>query len=145
MLDRDRILEKIDLAERWAQRVEAYRAPTLDDYLEEDIARAATERALQVSIEALVDAGLLFVSGLKLGLPDSESSIIDELEDEVLDEEEASLLDDVRGFRNVLVRQYGDLDDERVFELAGRFPTDARRLTDAYRRGLEDHAAEETT
>lgn len=140
MLDRDRILEKIDLAERWAGRVEDYRPSTPGAYREEDVARAATERALQVSIDALVDAASLFVSGLKLGLPDSESSIVDELEGEVLSEEEAALLDDLRGFRNVLVHQYGDLDDERVFELAGRFPEeDARRLTAVYRESLEKH------
>lgn len=139
MLDHDRILEKIDLAERWAQRVEEYRPSTRDAYREEDIARAATERALQVSIEALVDGAALFVSGLKLGLPDSESSMVDELAGEVLSEKDASLLDDLRGFRNVLVHQYGDLDDERVFELAGRFPEDARTLTAAYREGLEQH------
>lgn len=141
MLDRDRILEKIDLAERWTDRVEEYRPSTPDAYLEEDVARAATERALQVSIEALVDAASLFVSGLKLGLPDSESSMVDELVGEVLSKEQASLLEDLRGFRNVLVHQYGDLDDERVFELAGRFPQDARRLTEAYREGLEEHEA----
>jgi uncharacterized protein YutE (UPF0331/DUF86 family) len=143
MVDRERILEKIDLAERWAERVETYRPATLESYLEEDIPRAATERALQVTIEALVDAASRFVSGLRLGLPDSEATMIDTLEDEVLSAEEAALLDDLRGFRNVLVHQYGDLDDERVFELAVELPGDARSLTEAYRAAL-DRKADET-
>jgi uncharacterized protein YutE (UPF0331/DUF86 family) len=143
MVDRERILEKIDLAERWAERVETYRPATLESYLDEDIPRAATERALQVTIEALVDAASLFVSGLRLGIPASEATMIDTLEDEVLSAEEAALLDDLRGFRNVLVHQYGDLEDERVFELAVKLPGDARTLTEAYRAAL-DRKADET-
>jgi len=37
MLDRERILETIDLAERWAERVETYRPARLESHLDEDI------------------------------------------------------------------------------------------------------------
>ncbi len=58
----------------------------------------------------------LFVAGLRLGLPSEENDIFEKLiRARVVSPELATTLHRMKGFRNVLVHEYGDVDDDLVF------------------------------
>lgn len=79
--------------------------------------RRACERILQVAIEAVIDTCALLVSGLRLGVPGDEEDLIAKLEAaDVLSKGTAETLRSMKGFRNILVHQYGQVDDRIVYE-----------------------------
>lgn len=137
MADRERALALVDVAERHATALEDVVPRVFSEYASDTRTRLATERALQVAIEALLDLGGLVVAERKLGLPTDESSVIDRLRASgQLADAEAELLRELRRFRNVLVHRYGSLDDRLVFQHALKAPADIRRLAGALGRAM---------
>jgi len=119
MLDRDRILGKLDALEGYEREL-AETAPTrYEEYLALREKRRACERILQVSVECVIDICHLLVSGLRLGLPAGEEDIFDKLaRARVLPDEILEIARRMRRFRNILVHEYGDIDHAIVFRLA---------------------------
>ncbi|MGQ7279163.1 type VII toxin-antitoxin system HepT family RNase toxin [Brevibacillus thermoruber] len=92
-----RMLDLLDkLAARGAENV-----------LADDVAEAAMERALHLSIEAVIDVGNALIDGFIMRDPGSYSDIVEILRDErVISDEQARVLTDVVEFRRHLVNQY---------------------------------------
>jgi uncharacterized protein YutE (UPF0331/DUF86 family) len=79
--------------------------------------RRACERLLQVSIEVIIDICNLLVSGLRLGLPAEEDDLFRKLvEAGIITKEMGETLREIKGFRNILVHQYAQVDDRIVYE-----------------------------
>jgi uncharacterized protein YutE (UPF0331/DUF86 family) len=58
----------------------------------------------------------LFVAGMRLGLPAEENDTFEKLvRARVISRDLASTLQRMKGFRNVLVHEYGNVDDDLVF------------------------------
>ncbi|MDA5107399.1 DUF86 domain-containing protein [Brevibacillus thermoruber] len=78
-----------------------------EDVLADDVAEAAMERALHLSIEAVIDVGNALIDGFIMRDPGSYSDIVEILRDErVISDEQARVLTDVVEFRRHLVNQY---------------------------------------
>lgn len=70
-----------------------------------------------MAIEALIDTCSLLVTGLRLGLPGDEDDLFDKLSrGGVLSPTTAQTLKRMKGLRNLLVHEYGRIDDAIVFE-----------------------------
>lgn len=68
----------------------------------------------------MIDACALLVKGLRLGLPAEEGDLFEKLEKEkIISKEMKEKLKSMRGFRNILVHRYAEVDDELVFENLG--------------------------
>lgn len=116
-LDEDRILAKLDELDGFLAELREVRPSSYPEYVEDTSARRASERLLQLAIEAVTDVAALLVKGHRLGLPDDEESLFDRLEDEgYLSDETTEACRGMRGLRNILVHKYGTIDDEIVFE-----------------------------
>lgn len=138
MLDRQRILGKIDDVERYLADLQRLTPTAYEEYRSDLRTKYACERLLQVTVEGLADIGELFVIGERLGLPDEETGLGSRLvEAKILTQDQADLLRRMQAFRNVLVHRYGGLDDSKVFANAMRAGEDARRLLDAFRTALD--------
>jgi len=88
----------------------------LDEYAASVEKRRATERLLPVSVECILDICGLFVAGLRLGLPAEEENLFNRLEQaRVLSPELVRTLRALRRFRNILVHEYGAVDNQIVF------------------------------
>ena len=137
MVDRERVLAKLDelagylreLAEVVPHDIAAYR---------DTATRRACERILQIAIEAVIDICSLFVVGLRLGVPAEENDLFEKLATAgVLSPDMVERLRLMKGFRNLIVHDYGRVDDERVFELAtahvGDFDAFAEEIREALR------------
>jgi hypothetical protein len=93
---------------------------------------------LQILVEAVIDACALLVTGLRLGLPGEEDDLFEKLARRgVISEPMVDTLKRMKGLRNLLVHEYGHINDQIVFE------TIHRRLGDFGRRDRRRRAASE--
>ena len=116
MLDRERILGKLDEMDGYLRELESILPRNLDEYRRTETRRAC-ERLLQVSVECVLDVCNLLVAGLRLGLPGEEDDLFEKLATAgVISAEMRDTLRRMRGCRNILVHDYGRVLDEIVFE-----------------------------
>ncbi|MBI2015673.1 MAG: DUF86 domain-containing protein [Candidatus Rokubacteria bacterium] len=120
MVDRDRVLAKLDELDGYLAELRSIMPARLEDYLKVEKKRAC-ERLLQVTVEALLDACALLVAGLRLGLPGEEDDLFAKLASRgVVSASTADILRRMRGLRNILVHEYGRINDALVFEAVQR-------------------------
>ncbi len=116
MLDRERILSRVADLDGYLGELGSIRPADFKEFSKTERKRAC-ERLLQISIECVIDLCQLFVAGLKLGLPAEEDDLFEKLARAgVVSEELRVTLRRMKGFRNILVHEYGDVDDELVFD-----------------------------
>ena len=115
MLDRERILAKLDELDGYLRELNAVVPETFSKYRRIETRRAC-ERLLQISIEAIIDICHLIVSGLRLGLPSEEDDIFERLAQAgLISEEMKQKLKRMKGLRNILVHEYARVNDSIVF------------------------------
>lgn len=116
MVDRDRLLAKLDELDGYLCELRAIAPVRLDEYLGIEKKRAC-ERLVQISVEAIIDVCALLVTGLRLGLPGEEDDLFEKLlRHGVISESMAGTLRRMKGLRNLLVHVYGRVNDQVVFE-----------------------------
>ena len=116
MLDRERILAKIDVLDRYLKELREILPASFGEYRKIE-KRRASERLLQVSIECVIDICGMLVTGLRLGLPAEEDDLFEKLEQAgIISSSRKQSLKKMRGFRNILVHEYGEVDDTIVFD-----------------------------
>lgn len=119
MLDHERILAKLDELDGYQRELAQIVPATYAEYLEKGEKRRACERVLQICIQCVIDMCSLVVAGLRLGLPAEEEDIFEKLERANLATPETmKALRAMRGFRNILVHEYGGVDNAIVFQRA---------------------------
>ncbi len=116
MIDRERILAKLDELDGYLRELRSIAPAEFSEYQIIEKKRAC-ERLLQVSVEAAIDVCALLVAGLRLGLPGEEDDLFEKLlRREVISSSMAVVLKRMKGLRNLLVHEYGRINDEIVFE-----------------------------
>lgn len=115
-LDNNRLQEKIDELEKYLRELDEYLPEQEEDYLSNGMRKRACERAFQLACENLLDICNLIISEKGFGMPsDSKDSIRKLAENRVLPASLSTRLEELVGFRNLLVHQYGRVDDSRAF------------------------------
>lgn len=116
MVDRDRILTRLDELDGYLRELRAIAPSSFADYLAVE-KRRACERLLQISIEGVIDVCALLVMGLRLGVPAEEDDLFEKLaRRDVLSPPLVAILRRMKGLRNLLVHEYGRIDDQIIFE-----------------------------
>ena len=117
MLDRERLLAKMDDLGGYLKELQEILPASFEEYKKIE-KRRACERLLQVSIECVIDICGLIVIGLRLGLPAEEDDLFEKLEQEgIITSSRKESLKKMKGFRNILVHEYGHVDDMIVYEV----------------------------
>lgn len=115
-LDNDRLLEKMDELEKYLRELEEYLPEEEEDYLNSGLIKRACERAFQLASENLLDICNLIISEKGFGIPtDSKDSIRKLAENGVITGSLSTRLEELVGFRNMLVHQYGRVDDSKAY------------------------------
>jgi len=115
MLDRDRILGKLAELDSYLREIAEIKPSTLTEYQTIEKKRSC-ERLLQLSIECTIDVCKLFVVGHRLGLPSDETDLFSKIHRKgIITAELEEKLREMRGLRNILVHEYGAIDDNIVF------------------------------
>lgn len=142
MLDRERILAKLDELDGYLGELRQVVPESYARYAESVEKRRACERLLQLSIECAIDVCALFVSGLRLGLPAEEDDLIEKLEQAgLVSSEMAKVLRTMKGFRNILVHEYGRIDNAIVFAMATRRLQDFNSFKTEILQALAKHGS----
>lgn len=117
MVDPESVRRRLRKLDALVQRLNRLADRPRSDFLEDEIAQAAAERLLQVTIQVVLDVGAHVLSDR--GVVDWEEyrEIPGRLADEdVISTELASRLERAAGQRNVLVHLYLDVDPKLVYE-----------------------------
>ncbi|MEF8879937.1 MAG: DUF86 domain-containing protein [Candidatus Thermoplasmatota archaeon] len=113
---RKRILLKLDDMTDYVEELETMLPSSLDKYVSDLVKRRACEKTVEAAIETLIDVAMMIVSSEKMGLPHSEENIFDLLEkNNILDKRLSSNVKKMKGFRNILIHRYANVDDELVY------------------------------
>lgn len=141
MLDRERVLAKLDESHGYLGELRQIVPESYAAYVQSVEKRRACERLLQIASECVIDVCALFVSGLRLGLPAEEDDVIEKLEQAgVISPATASLVKRMRGFRNILVHEYERVDNALVFAMATRHLEDFASFDREILEALKKHS-----
>ncbi len=132
MVDRDRVLAKLDELRGYLVEIRSIVPARFEDYGRIETRRAC-ERLIQLSLEVVLDVCGLLVTGLRLGVPAEEDDLVGKLvQHAVISLATGETLRRMKGMRNLLVHEYGRIDDRIVFDTASRrlgdFETFAREV-----------------
>jgi len=117
MLDKNRILSKLDELDMYLDELESIMPTSYEEYASSIEKKRACERLLHILIECTIDICTLVVKGLRLGLPAEEKDVFEKLgQKEIISKRMERKLKAMRGFRNILVHRYSGIDDRLVFE-----------------------------
>lgn len=116
MLDRERILAKLDELDGYLRELRAIVPGTIEGYRQIE-KRRACERLLQISVECVIDVCNRLVTGLRLGLPAEEDDLFEKLAQAgKISPRMRETLQRMKGCRNILVHEYGHVEDDIIFE-----------------------------
>jgi len=116
VVDRERILVKLDELEGYVRDLRTIAPQSLTEYRQIEKKRAC-ERLLQIAVQCVIDVCSLLVSGLRLGLPAEEDDLFEKLEQAgILSAQMKDTVKEMKGFRNILVHEYGHVDDAIVYQ-----------------------------
>lgn len=116
-MDKERIYIKIDELDQYLQEIDEIMPSSSMEYAQNLVKRRALERLLQITIEVVMDVSAIMVKEMKLGLPYQEEDFLDKMSGTVLNPDLVTKLMKMKGFRNVLVHGYSQIDNQRVYEI----------------------------
>ncbi len=120
MVDRDRVLGRLDELDGYLGELRSIVPARFEEYRRVERKRAC-ERLVHVAVEAVLDVCGLLVTGLRLGLPGEEDDLFEKLRrDRVISDPMAETLRRMKGLRNLLVHEYGRVNDGIVFEVVSQ-------------------------
>jgi uncharacterized protein YutE (UPF0331/DUF86 family) len=81
------------------------------------LAKEGIYKKIEFAIESIIDICNIIHSDLDLGIPESEDDIIEHLEkNKIFNKKIIDLIKEMKGFRNILVHKYDEINDEKAFE-----------------------------
>lgn len=113
---KERISDKIKDIEKYLDEILEYVPESYEEYCRNLLRKAACERVFQKIAEAVVDAAFLAVRHKKFDAPKEEGEVFKVLSDNnVIKCELAEKLKEMKSMRNFIVHEYGEIDDEKVY------------------------------
>jgi len=128
VVDKDRIMAKLDQLEGYLRELRQILPESFAGYQKVEKKRAC-ERLLQIAIEAVIDICHMFLRELRLGLPSEEDDVFEKLSQAgVISSQMVATLKRMKGLRNILVHEYGRVDDRIVYDQAHKGIQDFMRF-----------------
>ncbi|OYT39715.1 MAG: hypothetical protein B6U89_03715 [Desulfurococcales archaeon ex4484_58] len=110
----------------------------LVEELKHEISYRGIERLIQITIQALLDLGLMAIRAVGWSTPSKYKEIADVLRDKnILSEEKAGILRALAGLRNILVHMYTRVDRDIVLEAREKLVVDAISIADDILEGIK--------
>jgi len=119
VIDRDLIISKAGLVRKHILRVQEKCPQELETFLESADLQDIVSFNLQLAIQNCIDVAAHIVSEEGTGVPGSVNEMFYVLEDKgYLSSDFTEKMVKAAGFRNLLVHEYGKLEQEQVFKIA---------------------------
>ena len=114
----EHIISKFDQIRENVNLIEENLSEKYVEFEKLGIVKDGIYKRYEYSVELVIDILSLINAELKLGIPNGTSDIIDQLlKNKIIDEELASIIRGMKGFRNILVHRYGKLDDKLAYKI----------------------------
>jgi len=111
-----RIEDKIKDIKTYLEQLSKIKPNTFKEYEKDFKTKAACERYFEKIAEAVVDLAILMIKEKGLPTPEEDYEAFETLEKEkIIDSKLAKKLKDMKGMRNIIAHQYGDVDDELMY------------------------------
>ncbi|MBS3137704.1 DUF86 domain-containing protein [Candidatus Woesearchaeota archaeon] len=137
MDEKKRILMKLEEMNKYLIELENI-LPTEDEYIHSLTERRASEKTIELAIEAVIAIISIIVAKERLGFPEDEDSLINLLEQKkIFSSKLCQTLRGMKGFRNVLVHKYGEIDDELAYEFLSNQLSDFEAFEKEVRKYLQ--------
>ncbi|KOA21323.1 hypothetical protein CLHOM_02500 [Clostridium homopropionicum DSM 5847] len=118
MVKREVVLSRIDKLKEYLKYLSYVKNYTKEQYLNDPMIYASTERFLHLAIECVIDIGNHVISDMRYRKPESNKDIFRVLfENNVIEERLKDNLSNMAGFRNILVHDYLKLDRAIVYDI----------------------------
>lgn len=113
----NRIEDKIEQILKFLEELEEIIPGDLEDYKLNKEKKAACERYFEKIIEAITDLTFYTIKIKKLRIPQDDGDAFQVLKEvKIIDDVLTNKLKEAKGMRNILAHEYGEVDDEVVFE-----------------------------
>ena len=113
---KERVLLKLEEMFEYVNELQKMLPSEEEEYVENIKDKRACEKTVELAIEAVINVVSMVVSQEKLGLPQSEDDLIDLLmKHKILSISIGEKLKEMKGFRNILVHKYGEVDDKQAY------------------------------
>ncbi len=110
------------------------------DFLSSGLIKEGIYKKTEFAIECIIDICNIINSDLELGMPESEESIIRNLERKnIFQKDILHLIIQMKKFRNVLIHKYGDIDDEKAFDDIKQGLKDFKLIINEIEKFLKNH------
>lgn len=91
---------------------------TYEEFIQLGIVKDGVYKKIEFCIETMYDICAVINTDLRLGIPEGDESIVDNLHrHKVLSTSLAEIVKDMKGFRNILVHRYGCINDNIAFSI----------------------------
>ncbi len=125
----NRIKDKISTIETYLGEFENIIPSEIKDYKTDLVIKAAVERYIEKIVEALTDLSFLIIKEKKLKLPEDDIHAFKILfENKLIKEKLFINLKHAKGMRNIIAHQYGDLDDNVIFDSLHELIKDSKQF-----------------
>jgi len=129
-----RIRDKVREIECYLREMRHIHPKSLKEYLNIKN-KAACERYFEKIVEAVIDLAHLIIRDLKLETPEDDKIAFDRLVEEgIIIDKLAEKLKDAKGMRNILVHEYGRIDDLIVYNSLNELENDVRELVKSVKK-----------
>ncbi len=109
-----------------------------EEFLKLGLIKDGIYKKIESSIENIIDICAIINTDLDLSIPESDESIIDNLNKEgILSDEMTDLLKNMKGFRNILVHRYATTDDKIAYTIIKDNIDDFYRFITAIEKFIE--------
>lgn len=98
--------------------VEEHLPDTFEEFSSMGLVKDGMYKRIEFAVENVFDICAIINADLELGIPSDEEDIVENLvKGAILSEEMRVKLKAMKGFRNILVHRYGEIDDKLAFNL----------------------------
>ena len=127
--------DKIVEIEGYLKELKEFLPGGFDEYMSDKKTRAACERYFEKIVEAVIDLVVLVIKERELGAPMSDRDALDILsENNIISSVLSEKLGDAKSMRNIIVHEYGYIDDRKVFDaLRNELFGDVKKILEAVR------------
>ncbi|MDP3640470.1 MAG: DUF86 domain-containing protein [Nanoarchaeota archaeon] len=116
MEHKKRVLAKLAEMDAYLDELEEMLPPE-EEYLQNLPIRRACEKTIELAVETVIDVLAIIVAEEKLGFPAEEESLVVVLQKKgFLSEKLSKKIRQMKGFRNIIVHKYGEVDNEQAYE-----------------------------
>lgn len=135
MTDKKRLSKYISDLEEYIKKLEILKKEEKNKVLEDWKVQAQVERCLQVAIECLLNIGEMIINECKFRKPENYKDIIRVLrENKVIPKELRIALEDMAGFRNILVHDYLYLNYNKIYQHLRKEPRIIKKFIEAIKK-----------